>query len=407
MLDSKNSRPVLLCCAALLPLALSSGVANDTNAAPAAKPVQVFILAGQSNMEGKALASTLLPLISDTETRSRFQHLRRGSEWTARDDVWVTFLDRRARGGVTAPVYGPLSVGFGGSKTARDANGKKRPAATIGPELGFGHVVGDHFDQPVLLIKAAWGGRALKHTFRPPSALPSDAEIRERLEQVRRKKPDETFEALKESYGSDYRRILSETRRVLEDVGKYCPGYDPKAGFRLAGFVWFQGWNDGVGGGNPDYVEQLSHFIRDLRRDLKQPDLPFVIGELGVDGAEAKGWIGTFRAQQAAVAALPEFKDNVRLARTTHCWHAGPAWMDGKWAEFRKAAKANESKPEDDATRVNPGEFYKRNWLEKYKEGLAYTSDRRYHYNGSGRSYYEIGESLGRAMLELLPPRTP
>jgi len=41
---------------------------------------------------------------------------------------------------------------------------------TIGPELGFGHVVGDHHDEQVLLIKTAMGNRALAFDFRPPSS---------------------------------------------------------------------------------------------------------------------------------------------------------------------------------------------------------------------------------------------
>ena len=377
-------------------LVSSAGHAEDK-----AGPLRVFILSGQSNMEGKALASTLKPVIADAETAPKFAHLWTAGKWSVRDDVYVTFLDRRGRGG-EAPVHGPLSVGFGGVKLVREKNGPKKPAPTIGPELGIGHILGDHFDEPVLLIKAAWGGRAVKATFRPPSALPTDDEVKARLAQVQKKRPAETFEALKASYGSDYRKILSEVRRVLDDVATYVPGYRKEQGYELSGFIWFQGWNDGVGKGNPEYVEQMSHFIRDLRRDLKHPKLPVVIGELGVDGAKAKGWIAKFRAQQAAIAARPEFASNVRLAKTAQCWHAGPAWMDGKWAEFRAAAKANEKKAKDDSTRVDPGEFYRKNWAEKYAKGLAYTSDRRYHYNGSGRSYYEMGESMGRAMLELL-----
>ena len=52
---------------------------------------------------------------------------------------------------------GPLKPGYGSSQ-------KK-----IGPELGFGWVVGDAFEEPVLLIKLAWGGKSLAEDFRPPS----------------------------------------------------------------------------------------------------------------------------------------------------------------------------------------------------------------------------------------------
>ena len=88
-------------------------------------PVKVFILAGQSNMEGKALASTLEPVIADVETRDRFKHLKADGKWSVRDDVWVTFLDKQVKGpSGDFPLHGPLSVGFGGHKVVRDENKK-------------------------------------------------------------------------------------------------------------------------------------------------------------------------------------------------------------------------------------------------------------------------------------------
>jgi hypothetical protein len=40
--------------------------------------------------------------------------------------------------------------------------------------------------------------------------------------------------------------------------------------------------------------------------------------------------------------------------------------------------------------------------VQKYKELLAYTSDKRYHYRGSGACTYLMGESMGKAMLEMV-----
>ncbi|MBX2852403.1 MAG: sialate O-acetylesterase [Phycisphaeraceae bacterium] len=132
------------------------------------------------------------------------------------------------------------------------------------------------------------------------------------------------------------------------------PGYKKEDGYELAGLIWFQGWNNMVGGGNPAYTEQLAHFIRDMRKDLGAPGLPFVIGEMGED-----------------------------------------------WQAFRELAKANESKPEDDPTRIHPGEFYKINWEQKNRDRLKFQSDRAYHYMGSGLCYYQMGEPMGKAMLGL------
>jgi len=130
--------------------------------------------------------------------------------------------------------------------------------------------------------------------------------------------------------------------------------------------------------------------------------MPFVIGELGTDGPGAEGWVATFRKQQVAIAAMPEFKGNVALAKTAHCWPADLPKMQDKWDAFRAAAQKNSAKAKDDPTRVEPGMFFNKNWLQKYKEQLAYTSDKRYHYLGSGACYYRMGESMGKAMIELL-----
>jgi alpha-galactosidase len=396
------------------------GTVRAVRAAPKG-PVKVFILAGQSNMEGKAAAYTLEAVIADPYKGKPFQHLRKDGQWTVRDDVWVTFLSNRVRG--DRPLYGPLTVGFGSEKQIRDKDNRKINVPGMGPELGIGHVLGGHFDEQVLLIKAAWGGRALKYGFRPPSAIPSDAQIQAEVDAINQRRreaaerartnpnpkrrpkpvpPPLTFEEHKAGYGADYRAILAETRKVLDHIENYFPEYDPKEGYEIAGFIWFQGWNDAVGEGNPHYVEQMAHFIRDIRRDLGAPEIPFVIGELGTDGPGAQGWIATFRRQQAEIAALEEFQDNVRLAKTAEFWPADLPDLSQEWEEFRAAARKNEETPKEDPTRVDPGEFYNRNWQQKYKSQLSFTSDKRYHYHGSGACYYQMGQSMGKAMVELL-----
>ena len=99
------------------------------------KPVKVFILAGQSNMEGKAPNALLDHQATDPKTKAVFAHLRKDDKWIVRDDVFIKYLNRK----------GPLTVGYGS------------PDRT-GMELEFGTVMGDHFDEPVILVKAAWAG---------------------------------------------------------------------------------------------------------------------------------------------------------------------------------------------------------------------------------------------------------
>ena len=76
--------------------------------------------------------------------------------------------------------------------------------------------------------------------------------------------------------------------------------------------------------------------------------------------------------------------------------------MSAQWEEFRTRARENEAKPADDPTRIPPGDFFFQNWLQRYRDRLKYTSDKRYHYLGSGKCYYQMGEAMGKAMLKLL-----
>ena len=117
------------------------------------RPLKVFLLVGQSNMEGKGAVRHLETLIKDPQTRATFKHLKKGREWVTRKDVWIAY--DRNRGGRRV---GGLTVGYGSRQDQ------------IGPELGFGHVVGDAVEADVLLIKCAWGGASLAKDFLPPSA---------------------------------------------------------------------------------------------------------------------------------------------------------------------------------------------------------------------------------------------
>ena len=243
-------------------------------------PVQVFILAGQSNMEGagairadlerNAGQGSLEQLVKDPATADRFRHLvDEEGGWVVLDDVWIWNFDRK----------GGLTAGYG----AREDR--------IGPELQFGHLLGDHFEEQVLLIKVAWGGKSLAVDFRPPSS------------------GGET--------GSCYRELLQHVREVLADLAAHFPGYRGQ-GYRIAGFGWHQGWNDRINQVfNDAYEENLANFIRDIRRDLAVEELPFVIAETGMSGREEKHprALSLMRAQ-AAVADREEFRGNVAFVGT-------------------------------------------------------------------------------------------
>lgn len=313
------------------------------------KPVKVFILAGQSNMEGKAKVSLLEYQAQQSATRELFQPLRQGDKWVERDDVWVKFLDRK----------GKLTVGFGSPKC-------------IGPELGFGWVVGDRYAEPVLLIKTAWGGRSLYRDFRPPSAGLPPAEVLDRmLADLRKKKADATPEDVKKPFGASYRAMLEEVNGTLADLEKHFPDYAGQ-GYELAGLAWFQGWNDMIDAtATKEYATNLGHFIRDVRKDLKAPKLPVVVGQMGVDGEKPGENVRKFKAAQAAGVDVPEFQGNVALVKTDVFW-------------------------DTDAEAV-----FKKGWREHQAEWDKVGSDYPYHYLGSAKTMWKIGRALGEAMLDL------
>ncbi|HUR55578.1 MAG TPA: sialate O-acetylesterase, partial [Gemmataceae bacterium] len=262
------------------------------------KPVRVFVLAGQSNMEGKAKVSLFDFQAAQPETRPLFAHWRKDDKWTERPDVWVKFLDRN----------GNLTVGFGSPKC-------------VGPELEFGTVVGDKYDEPVLLIKTAWGGRSLYRDFRPPSAgLPADEVLAKMLAEAQKRNPKMTLDDIKTPFGAAYRDMLKEVNATLANLKPLFPAYTGQ-GYELSGLVWFQGWNDMISAdATKEYAVNLAHFIRDVRKDLKSPKLPVVVGEMGVDGLTPSANVKTFKAAQTAGATLPEFKGNVALVKTDAFW---------------------------------------------------------------------------------------
>jgi alpha-galactosidase len=317
--------------------------------------VKVFLLVGQSNMQGKASLATLAHQIKDERTRKGFAHLHDGEgNYRVRDDVLINFLDR----------HGKLEVGYGSP-------------GRFGPELGFGWTVGEAIDAPVLIVKAAYGGRSLFRDFRSPSAGLPDADVLQKdLAAARRRKPETTLEDVRAQYGFAYRDMLGEAKRVRENYKTLFPELKDKK-LEIAGFVWFQGWNDMI---NADYsaayAENMAHFIHDVRRDLDAPKMPFVIGQLGVGGMyqgdDAAGdKKERFKANQAAAAELPEFKGNVAVVKTDQFW-------DPVAAEAFKV------------------------WRQDVEAWRHFGDDFEYHYLGSPKIVYEIGQAFGKQMLEML-----
>lgn len=241
--------------------------------------VRVFVLAGQSNMEGQGVVDLdheqhynggrgiLKTVMQEPDKAASFAHIvNADGSWRERADVFVRF---RARHGL---MTGPLGIGFTGYPGRHH----------IGPEFQFGHVIGDAVKEPVLLIKTAWGGKSLFRDFRPPSS------------------GGET--------GPFYRQMVREIHEALAACATDFPTLKNRSP-RLDGFVWMQGWNDMIDDeATKEYARNLSNLIGDVRKDLGRPNLPVVIGELGNGGRQASEKMQAFRAAQ---------REGVRLARKT------------------------------------------------------------------------------------------
>ncbi len=252
--------------------------------------------------------------------------------------------------------------------------------------------------------------------------------------------PAETVIANMEKAQHHYYRLMVEhVNTVLADPGRYHPAYDEDAGYEIAGFVWFQGWNDmcdsgtypnrAEPGGYDLYTELLAGFIRDVRKEFKTPKMPFVIGVIGVDGNSANDYIKNLRPAMAAPASMPEFKGNVAAVHTAEFWDEEISDLEArgtlrnrakynaknraKWPEIDKKlaplfAELQEADKNRAENRAKIGQ------LKEQIYEVMYTPEERhlmeigrsngsYHYLGSAKIYSRIGEAFAKALITLQP----
>jgi Carbohydrate esterase, sialic acid-specific acetylesterase len=394
---------------AVLALAAVAGAAD--------KPLKVFILAGQSNMQGHASVSTFDSLADDPKTAQLLKSMR-GPDGKPKvcDKVWITSVG--CLGDANSDLReqtGKLTAGFG----AFGAEGNR-----IGPEYLFGIAMEERLGEPVLLIKTSWGGRSLHTDFRPPSGGAfewNEAEL------ARRKKRGDDIEKLKaeklKTTGVYYREMIAHVQKVLKDIKRVVPHYDEKRGYELAGFVWFQGFNDYVDSGvypdrmKPDgydmYALLLGHLIRDVRKDLSAPKMPFVVGVMGIDGlaGDKKPPMANFREAQRKPASLPEFKGNVKVVETAPFWDDDLAALkermdrlNGKLdADFKKDPKPTRQAKDEARKKAAAAEF-KEDELKRLKAGV---SNGGYHYLGAAKILAPIGKAFADALLDDKPADSP
>jgi alpha-galactosidase len=375
------------------------------------KRLKVFVLAGQSNMQGHAKVTTFEHIGMDPATKPMLDAML-GADGKPKvcERVWISSIG--CAGTDRKEQTGKLTAGFGAT------------TEKIGPEFTFGLYMEKFTDAPILLIKTSWGGKSLNTDFRPPSAGPYVFNEAQLAQFQKQGKDVAAIKAAREKEtGVYYRLMIEHVKKVLADLKRVVPGYDAAQGYELAGFAWFQGWNDLVdsgtypnrdkAGGYDAYSTAMAHFIRDVRRDLGAPKLPFAIGVLGVGGPTAdygpdqqryKSTHQNFRDAMAAPAKLPEFKGNVATVLAEKYWDRELTMARQKEAKLKDQAKKHAKDG-----KMKPAE--ERAALEKLRAtGLTAreqlvlekgVSNQEFHYLGSAKILGGVGKGLAEAMAEL------
>ena len=376
-----------------------------------AAPLKVYLMSGQSNMQGYCAVHTFPQIAADPVTAPIYQKMT-NPDGTPRvhENVWIS-----TAGCAKDATPGPLTAGFGAGKKGD----------RIGPELTFGIYLQEHLKQPILLIKPAWGGKSLCRDFRPPSAGSHPSHLNA-LEELRKQNKDtaEMEKDYAENHGKYYRMMIAHAKSVLADIKQVYPAYDASQGYELAGFVWFQGENDfgekdtypnpGAPGGFAEYSRLLACLIRDISKELNAPKMKAVIGVLGFNGEleteryrqiepEHIPWLREFRKAMAAPVDMPEFKGQVAAVRTEEFWEPRLEELQGRWKRVK--AKNGELKAQGlnkEQQKAAMDEFLKtvynpEEW-ELMETGVSHAC---YHYLGSAKIMSRIGKAFAEAMIQL------
>lgn len=257
-------------------------------------------------------------------------------QWEARDDVWY-------KGVVAAAGSRWLGVGSG----------------SIGPELGFGHVVGNDIDEPVLVLKTSQGNRSLGWDFLPPGSGSYEHEGKvyagykqspSSWEKGSEPKPIEWYA------GKQYDDCFGAAHEVLDNFDEQFPHWKGR-GYEIVGFAWWQGDKDRYNAGHASrYERNLVHFIKTLREEFKAPEAKFVVATLG----------------QTARDSTDETERMILDAQFAVDGGAG------KYAEFKGNVSTVYTHP--------------------LSQGGASNS----HYNGNAQTYMDVGLAMGEAMAKLI-----
>ena len=349
MLKSLVISAVLL---AVSPLSLSGAELPDPDGKPAdmSKPVQVYILLGQSNMLGfgkikPAKGKTEGSLTHAVNSKKLYPYLvDDDGNWTERKDV------RNVR---------VMGSGLGGMRLFN--NEWMTIKGKIGPEIGIGHHVGEAVDAPVMILKSCIGNRALGWDLLPPGGEGSEFTDSKGVTWVHpgykgspeRWKKGEAPKPIKWYAGMQYDGDIARAKKVLAELDKYYP--DAKS-YEVAGFFWWQGDRDSRSEAlSSRYEQNLVLLIKQLRKEFESPNAKFVCASLGQTKRGDTGNGGKLLDAMFAVdgdsGKYPEFKGNVAAV---------------------------------------------------YSHPLSKGGSSGGHYGGNAETYMNVGEAMGKAMVQLM-----
>lgn len=328
----------------------------DGKPAATDRPIQVFVLLGQSNMLGFGrIDPEDKPgtLSHQVKAKDKYLHLIDGEgNWTQRNDVRnVHVMDKRGAGLTDFATFQVMKNEW------LTVNGRH-----IGPELQFGHVMGHMLEEPVLILKACIGNRSLGWDLLPPGS--EQYHFEGKTYAGYKDNPSSWIEGEPKKEvnwyaGRQYDADTGHAKEVLKNLEQYFPNYSGK-GYEVAGFVFWQGHKDQNAAHASRYEQNLVRFIKTLRKDFDAPNAKFVLATIAFGGNDLSGHGLEIAHAQLAVSGengkYPEFQGNVKTI------DARPFWRDKS---------------------VSP-------------TGAGY------HYNHNAETYMEVGNALGWAMVEML-----
>jgi len=320
----------------------------DGKSADMSKPVQVYILMGQSNMlnfgkvkgdkdgtlENAVLNKNLYPYLKDDE-----------NNWTVRKDVRNVRVMGSGTGGMRGFNNEWMTITGGG----------------VGPEIGIGHYVGQFTDAPVMVLKSCIGNRALGWDLLPPGSEAFEFKDNKGVTWVHpgyKGSPERWVKGTDPKKinwyaGMQYDGDTARAKKVLSELDKYYPG---AKSYEIAGFFWWQGDRDSRSQAlSSRYEKNLVHLIKQLRKDFNAPKAKFVCATLGQTKEGDKGNGGQILDAIFSVdgesGKYPDFKGNVASV---------------------------------------------------YSHPLSKGGSSGGHYGGNAETYMNIGEAMGQAMVKLL-----